>query len=69
VADDSDDERCEPWCSIAFHNIHCGMCKCKKCGFCTHGVACAPFDKDDAEEERCEAFCKPSYSKAHCQLW
>ena len=53
---------CASFCSVSSKKEHCGLCKCKACGFC----ACESAIKDDADEEQCQSWCSADYFESHC---
>ena len=53
---------CQPFCSAAFRDDHCEVCKCKACGFC----ACSSDQPGDSTEEMCEPWCSAEFEESHC---
>ena len=53
---------CQPFCTAAYANDHCPLCKCKACGFCK----CTSAFEDDSDEEQCQDWCDEAFFEDHC---
>lgn len=62
IEDDSAYRDCQTFCDPSFSSSHCGLCKCKACGFCE----CSSEFDDDANERQCQPWCTADYYHDHC---
>jgi len=59
---DSTFRDCASFCSSQYKADHCGLCKCKACGFC----ACESQVEGDSADELCEPWCALEFRDTHC---
>ena len=62
VEGDVDHADCQPFCNENEWRSHCGLCKCKGCGFCS----CSSKHADDSTERQCQTWCSEEYYDDHC---
>jgi len=62
VEGDVNHEACEAFCSADQKGEHCGLCKCRGCGFCS----CSSAHEDDSPVQECQPWCNGDYLEAHC---